>query len=62
MKPGDDPTFVAVHAKVARGAYARWLIQTRLTDPDQFCRFHDLAYRFDQAASTREKPVFVKHV
>jgi cytoplasmic iron level regulating protein YaaA (DUF328/UPF0246 family) len=62
MKPGDAPTFVAVHAKVARGAYARWLIQTRLTDPERFCAFDELGYRFDEETSTLEKPVFVKQV
>jgi cytoplasmic iron level regulating protein YaaA (DUF328/UPF0246 family) len=62
MQPGDEPAFVAVHAKVARGAYARWLIQERITDPAQFCAFNALGYRFDPVTSTLEKPVFVKRV
>jgi len=60
MNAGDEPAFVAVHAKVARGAYARWLIETRLTDPAQFCHFSELGYRFDEEASTLERPVFVR--
>jgi cytoplasmic iron level regulating protein YaaA (DUF328/UPF0246 family) len=31
-----EPVFTAVHAKIARGAFARWLITTRITDPTTF--------------------------
>jgi cytoplasmic iron level regulating protein YaaA (DUF328/UPF0246 family) len=58
--PDDAPTFVAVHAKVARGAYARWLIETRHTDPARFRCFSELGYRFDEQESTLERPVFVR--
>ncbi len=38
------------------------LIETRLTDPNQFCHFTELDYAFDAETSTRERPVFVKRV
>lgn len=54
-----EPTFVVVHAKIARGAFARWLITSRVTDPAQFREFHEIGYRFDEALSTITQPVFV---
>jgi cytoplasmic iron level regulating protein YaaA (DUF328/UPF0246 family) len=59
---GVEPTFVVVHAKVARGAFAGWLILNRATDPADFRGFADLDYTYDPAASTRERPVFIKRV
>jgi hypothetical protein len=53
-----EPGFTAVHAKIARGAFARWLITTRITDPKRFREFNDLGYRFDEARSTDGAPVF----
>jgi uncharacterized protein len=53
------PGFTAVHAKIARGAFARWLIMTRITDPSRFNEFDDLGYHYDAALSTRREPVFV---
>jgi cytoplasmic iron level regulating protein YaaA (DUF328/UPF0246 family) len=54
-----QPAFTAVHAKIARGAFARWLITTRITDPQRFGEFNDLGYTFDAAKSTPNEPVFV---
>lgn len=56
------PTFVAVHAKIARGAFARWLITSRLTDMVRLREFDDLGYSFDATASTERAPVFVCQV
>jgi uncharacterized protein len=53
------PGFTAVHAKIARGAFARWLIMTRITDPSRFNEFDDLGYLYDAALSTPREPVFV---
>ena len=53
------PEFVTVHAKIARGAFARWLIQHRIDSVDELHRFNDLGYEFDAALSTSEQPVFV---
>ena len=54
-----QPTFVTVHAKIARGAFARWLIQERVQDVSQLRDFADLGYRYDPTISTPEQPVFV---
>lgn len=53
------PTFVTVHAKIARGAFARWLIQQRIEDIAQLTKFTDLGYRFNPDLSTPDQPVFV---
>lgn len=54
-----EPTFVTVHAKVARGAFARWLIQNRVESPAEITRFTDLNYTYDASLSTDSEPVFV---
>jgi uncharacterized protein len=57
-----QPKFVVVHAKIARGAFARWLVTNRVTDPvDPIRRFDDLGYRYDTASSTPREPTFVCH-
>ena len=61
--PGSaEPTFVAVHAKVARGSFARWLITSKTTDPASFGAFADLDYCFDEGNSTPNDPVFIKRL
>jgi cytoplasmic iron level regulating protein YaaA (DUF328/UPF0246 family) len=52
------PTFVAVHAKIARGAYARWLITSRAKGTG-FESFGELGYELDPAASAEREPCFV---
>jgi cytoplasmic iron level regulating protein YaaA (DUF328/UPF0246 family) len=54
-----EPGFTAVHAKIARGAFARWLITTRITDPKRFNEFTDLGYSYDKKRSTLNAPVFI---
>lgn len=54
-----EPKFVTVHAKIARGAFARWLIAERIDSLDQLKDFVDLGYRFELSLSTTEVPVFV---
>jgi cytoplasmic iron level regulating protein YaaA (DUF328/UPF0246 family) len=54
------PAFIAVHAKIARGAFARWLIVTRTkATPGALADFAELGYRFDPSASTPREPCFV---
>lgn len=55
----NEPTFVTVHAKIARGAYARWLIQNRFDTTKELKKFDDLGYQFDAGLSTDDQPVFV---
>lgn len=54
-----EPTFVVVHAKIARGAYAHWLIKNRINDLDNLMKFNELGYTFDAELSTATEPVFV---
>lgn len=54
-----EPVFVTVHAKVARGAFARWLITQRISNPAQLAEFTDLNYVYNAALSTPDQPVFV---
>lgn len=54
-----QPTFVTVHAKIARGAFARWLIQHRTKDISDLKKFDELGYSYDPTASTPEQRVFV---
>jgi cytoplasmic iron level regulating protein YaaA (DUF328/UPF0246 family) len=60
MKAGKEPEFVAVHAKVARGAFARWLIQHRIDDPAEFPGFDGHDYACAPESSTPTRPVFIK--
>ena len=54
-----EPTFVTVHAKIARGAYARWLIQHRIEDLARLPDFTELGYVYNAELSTPDVPVFV---
>lgn len=54
-----QPTFVVVHAKIARGAFAHWMIVNRIEDPEQLKTFSDIGYRYDQQLSSQHEPVFV---
>ncbi len=54
-----EPTFKVVHAKIARGAFARWMIQTQAKDVAALTHFDDLGYKYDAKLSTPEQPTFV---
>lgn len=54
-----DPTFVTVHAKIARGAYARWLIQHRIEDLSLLSSFNSLGYTYSDLLSATMQPVFI---
>ena len=54
-----EPTFVTVHAKIARGAFARWMITNRISDVDRLREFTELEYSYNTELSTPEQPVFV---
>lgn len=54
------PKFVVVHAKIARGAFARWLVTAQVADPTGTVgEFADIGYRYDRALSTPREPTFV---
>ncbi|WP_294235717.1 YaaA family protein [uncultured Sphingomonas sp.] len=44
--------FVSFHAKKARGAMARWMVEHRITDTDAMRGFDSDGYAFDAEAST----------
>ena len=54
-----EPTFVTVHAKIARGAFAHWLLVNRIDDASRLVDFSDLGYSYDETLSTADAPVFV---
>jgi len=54
-----QPTQVIVHTKIARGAFARWLMMTRTSSPNDMAQFNDLNYRYEAGLSTPMEPVFV---
>ena len=54
-----EPAFVAVHAKIARGAFAHWLIKERVEAFDALPEFSDLNYKYNKKLSTKTEPVFV---
>lgn len=56
-----EPTFVVVHAKIARGAFAAWLVKNRIEDASKLRKFSELGYKYDDALSTGNEPVFVCH-
>lgn len=56
---GQEPAFVVVHTKIARGAYARWLIQRGLSTVDGLEGFNDLGYVYSVERSTPTQPVYV---
>jgi len=58
-KPG-GPKIVSFFAKQARGAMARFIIQNRLTKPDQIHDFDTGGYAYQPAHSTPERPVFLR--
>jgi len=58
-KPG-GPKIVSFFAKKARGAMARFLIQNRITEPNQIKDFDIGGYVWQADLSTPEKPVFLR--
>lgn len=52
--------FEAVHAKVARGSMARWIIKNRIKDPNLITNFASDDYYYDKGRSSELEPVFVR--
>ena len=51
--------FVVVHAKIARGAFAKWMLAHDITSASELNDFDQLGYRYDNEASTPNQPVFI---
>jgi hypothetical protein len=54
-----QPTFVTVHAKIARGSFANWMIKDKITNPKDIVTYDQLNYIYDENLSTTTEPVFV---
>lgn len=54
------PKIVSFFAKQARGAMARFIIQNRLTKPEQIRDFETGGYTYQPEKSTPERPVFLR--
>lgn len=54
-----EAKFVVVHAKIARGAFAHWLITQKIESPESLHTFTNLNYRYDASLSSNTEPVFV---
>jgi cytoplasmic iron level regulating protein YaaA (DUF328/UPF0246 family) len=54
-----EPSFVVVHAKIARGAFAHWMIRNRIEDDARLKDFNEIGYVYDAQLSTKEIPVFI---
>jgi uncharacterized protein len=53
-----QPRFVAVHAKVARGAFAHWLVTGRVKEK-ALVDFEDIGYQYAPELSSAAEPTFV---
>ena len=56
----DRPRIVSFYAKRARGAMARFIIENRLTTPEDIMSFSTGGYTYDADLSTADKPVFLR--
>jgi cytoplasmic iron level regulating protein YaaA (DUF328/UPF0246 family) len=54
-----EAAFVVVHAKIARGAFARWMIVNRVDKPGTLPEFSEIGYKYMKKLSTPQVPVFV---
>ena len=52
-------TSVAVHSKIARGAFAHWLITQRIDKVSGLNNFDEIGYRYEASLSTPQAPAFV---
>lgn len=56
----EGPRIVSFFAKKARGAMARFIVENRLTDPDQVRAFDTGGYRFEPRLSEPDRPAFLR--
>lgn len=54
-----QPSFVVVHAKIARGAFVHWLIKERVQSFADLSEFADINYKYNKKLSTSSEPIFV---
>ena len=63
FEDGKDGVYkvVSFYAKKARGLMSRFIIENRLTKPEQLTGFNTEGYFFDPASSTHDELVFKRH-
>ena len=52
---------ISFYAKKARGLMSRYIIENRLTTPEQLNDFDSEGYFYDEAASSEQEKVFKRH-
>ncbi|VFS71190.1 Protein of uncharacterised function (DUF328) [Kluyvera cryocrescens] len=52
---------ISFYAKKARGLMSRFIIENRLSKPEQLTGFNSEGYFFDSASSTHDELVFKRH-
>ena len=57
-----EPKFIVVHTKIARGAFARWMIVNKINSANQLTSFADLNYKYSATLSKPNEPVFICEV
>ncbi len=58
----DGPRIVSFFAKKARGAMARFVVENRLTDPNELRAFDTGGYAYEPSLSELDKPAFLRRV
>ena len=51
---------VPIYSKMMRGVMARWIIDHRITSPDELAMFESQGYKYDAIRSTKDAPVFYR--
>ncbi len=59
-RDGEAPRIISFHAKKARGAMARFILENRLDTPDALQDFSTGGYRYRPELSEPDQPVFVR--
>ncbi len=57
--PGEQPKFAAYHAKIARGAYAAWLVKQKATAATSPESFAEIGYAYSAEYSKPNTPAFI---
>ncbi len=55
-----EPEFQAIHAKIARGAMARWICKNKINDPNILSEFAEDRYKYSSELSTPQSPTFTR--
>lgn len=59
-KKNGEVAVVPIYSKLMRGVFARWIIENRITEPEQLASFSAHGYMFDEDRSVLASPVFVR--